>query len=103
MEMADLITVAKTSDIREGRGKAFTIKGKRIAVFNDKGDFYALSNICAHAKGPLGRGRIRNGVATCPVHGYAYDAKTGNCQTDARLQVAAYEVLIEGDEIKIKC
>ena len=30
--MSDFVTVAKTSDIRQGRGKAFTVKGKRIAV-----------------------------------------------------------------------
>ena len=101
--MADFVTVAKTSEVREGRGKAFTVNGKRVAVFNDRGEFYALSNICAHARGPLARGRIRNGVATCPVHGYAYDAKTGSCQTDSRLKVNTYEIVVEGDEIKIRC
>jgi nitrite reductase (NADH) small subunit len=101
--MPEYVTVAKTSDIREGRGKAFTIKGRRIAVFNDDGEFYALDNTCAHALGPLGRGRIKNGVAVCPVHGYAYDAKTGGCKTDVRLRVTAYEVTIEGDEIRVKC
>ena len=101
--MTDFVTVAKTSEVREGRGKAFTVNGKRVAVFNDRGEFYALSNICAHARGPLARGRIRNGVATCPVHSYAYDAKTGSCQTDSRLKVNAYEIVVEGDEIKIRC
>ena len=100
--MSEYHTVAKTTDIKEGRGKAFTVKGHRIAVFNDNGYFYALRNTCAHAKGPLGRGRIKNGVAVCPVHGYAYDAKTGACQTDVRLRVQAYDVLIESDEIRVK-
>ena len=101
--MSDYVTVAKTSDIRSGRGKAFTINGRRIAVFNDNEDFYALDNACAHALGPLGRGRLRNGMVVCPVHGYAYDAKTGACQTDVRLRVRTYEVMVEGDEIKVKC
>ena len=99
--MPNYVTVAKISDIRSGRGKAFTFKGRRIAVFNDDGDFCALSNICAHAMGSLGRGRVRNGVVVCPVHGYAYDAKTGACQTDARLRVKAYEVMVEDGEVKI--
>ena len=64
---------------------------------------YALSNTCAHALGPLGRGRINNGLAICPVHGYAYDVKTGACRTDARLQVRTYEVVVEDNEIKVKC
>ena len=99
--MPSYVTVAKISDIRSGRGKAFTLNGRRIAVFNDGGEFCALSNICAHAMGSLGRGRVRNGIVTCPVHGYAYDAKTGACQTDARLRVEAYEVLVQDDEVKI--
>lgn len=99
--MPNYVTLANASDIRSGRGKAFTFKGRRIAVLNDDGDYCALSNTCAHAMGSLARGRIRNGVVTCPVHGYAYDAKTGACQTDARLQVEAYEVIVEDGEVKI--
>lgn len=99
--MPNYVTLANASDIRLGRGKAFTLNGRRIAVFNDDGDFCALSNTCAHAMGSLGRGRIRNGVVTCPVHGYAYDAKTGACRTDARLRVEAYEVIVEDGEVKI--
>ena len=99
--MPNYVTLANASDIRSGRGKAFTLNGRRIAVFNDDGDFCALSNTCAHAMGSLGRGRIRNGVVTCPVHGYAYDAKTGACRTDARLRVEAYEVIVEDGEVKI--
>lgn len=99
--MPNYATLAKASDIRSGRGKALTFKGRRIAVFNDNGDFCALSNICAHAMGSLAKGRVRNGVVTCPVHGYVYDAKTGACQTDARLRVEAYEIIVDDGEVKI--
>ena len=64
--MSSFAPVAKTSDIPTGRGKAFTVNGKRIAVFNDGENFYALDNTCAHALGSLGRGRIKNGLAICP-------------------------------------
>jgi nitrite reductase/ring-hydroxylating ferredoxin subunit len=102
--MSDFVTVAKTSKIRKGRGKAFTVNGKRIAVFNaDDENFYALDNACAHALGPLGRGRVRNGAVVCPVHSYAYDITDGSCLTDARLRVRSYEVIVEDDEIKVKC
>ena len=102
--MSDFVTVAKTSDIRQGRGKAFTVNGKRIAVFNaDDENFYALNNACAHALGPLARGRVRNGAVICPVHSYAYDVTNGRCHTDERLRVRSYEVLVEDGEIKVKC
>ncbi|MDE0184379.1 MAG: Rieske (2Fe-2S) protein [Candidatus Poribacteria bacterium] len=101
--MSSYTPVAKTSDIPVGRGKAFTVNGKRVAVFNDGEKFYALNNTCAHALGSLGRGRIKNGLAICPVHGYAYDVETGVCRTDVRLQVKSYDILVEDGEIQVKC
>ncbi len=65
--MSDYTTVTKTSAIREGRGKAFTVNGRRVAIFNEGGEFCAVDNTCPHAMGSLGRGRIRNGIAVCPV------------------------------------
>jgi nitrite reductase/ring-hydroxylating ferredoxin subunit len=103
IDMLAYVPVTKTSEIPKGRGKTFTVKGKRIAIFNDGENFYALDNACAHALGPLGRGRVKNGLVTCPVHDYAYDVKTGVCQTDPRLRVRSYEVLVEGEQIKVKC
>lgn len=101
--MEDYVAVAKTSDIPEGRGKAFRIRGIGIAVFNDNGTFYATSDLCAHAMGPLGKGRIKDGVAVCPIHGYTYDAKTGACQTDMNLSIPVYDVVVEGGEVRVKC
>ena len=54
--MSDYTTVAKTSSIREGRGKAFTVNGRRVAIFNEGGEFCAVDNTCPHAMGSLGRG-----------------------------------------------
>ncbi len=100
--MSEYIKVTKTSAIRNGRGKAFTVNGKRIAIFNENGMFCAVDNTCPHAMGSLGRGRIRNGMAVCPVHGYAYNTETGKCQTDPRLQIRTYPIIVEGDEIKVQ-
>ena len=52
--------------------------------------------------GPSVEGRIRNGVAVCPVHGYAYNTKTGECQTDPRLRIRTYPVVVEDEEIKVE-
>ena len=54
--MSDYTTVTKTSAIREGRGKAFTVNGRRVAIFNEGGEFCAVDNTCPHAMGSLGRG-----------------------------------------------
>ncbi len=98
---ADYVPVTKTDTIREGRGKAFTVNGRRIAIFNENGTFYATDNTCPHAMGSLGRGRIRNCTIVCPVHGYAYHAETGHCQTDPRLAIRTYPIQVQGDQIAV--
>ncbi len=100
--MSEFETVTKTKSIKVGRGKSFTVNGRRIAIFNEDGKFCAIDNTCPHALGSLGRGRIRNGIVVCPVHGYAYDTKTGECQTDPRLKIRTYPVMIEDEEIKVQ-
>jgi nitrite reductase/ring-hydroxylating ferredoxin subunit len=100
--MSEYTKVTKTSAIREGRGKSFTVNGKRIAILNENGKFCAVGNTCPHAMGSLGRGRIRNGIVVCPVHGYAYNTKTGECVTDPRLRIRVYPVIVEDEEIRVQ-
>ena len=42
------------------------------------------------------------GIAVCPVHGYAYNTKTGECQTDPRLRIRTYPVIVEDEEIRVE-
>lgn len=100
--MSEYSTVTKTSKIKEGRGKSFTVNGRRIAILNENGKFCAVDNTCPHAMGSLGRGRIRNGTVVCPVHGYVYNTETGECLTDPRLQIRTYPVIVEDEDIKIQ-
>ena len=53
------------------------VAGERIAVYRYKGRVSAISNVCQHQNGPLGEGRIIDGLVTCPWHGYQYDPACG--------------------------
>jgi len=63
------VTVAKTSEIKDGRGKTISVSGKNIAIFNIKGSFFAVDDSCLHMGGPLGEGMLDQNVVTCPWHG----------------------------------
>ena len=54
--MTTYIKAAKTSEIPANSGKALSVNGKAIAVFNVDGAFYAIDNTCLHRGGPLGDG-----------------------------------------------
>ena len=51
--------------------------GERIAVFRDGDQIGALVNLCAHQGGPVGEGRIIDGLVTCPWHGFQYRLADG--------------------------
>lgn len=100
--MEDFVTVAKVSEINEGKGKAVEVNGKEIALFNVEGKFYAIDNTCRHAGGPLGEGMLDGSIVTCPWHHWKYNIMTGASPVNPQVKVDAYEVKVEGDDIKVK-
>ena len=97
------IKVCKVSELSFGQSKCIQANGKEIAVFNIKGKFYALDNICLHAGGPLNEGYIdeEKCQVTCSWHGWGYDLATGKCVTHPKQDVftSSYPIKIEGDEL----
>ncbi len=94
--------VALTHEIAPGSAKLVVVDGEQIALYNVDGTFYALSNRCSHARGPLVDGEVRDGKVTCPWHAAEFDLKTGAalCKP-ARGPVPAYHVRVEGDAVLI--
>ena len=73
--------------------------GKRdIAVARVGDDFYALSNICRHAFGPLAEGFMDGPFVLCPWHGWRYDVRDGT--TDhPNADVKTYEVKVRDGRV----
>jgi len=70
-----LVEVGEPDSIPVDQARIVHAGSESIAVFRHgaQGErFSAISNVCAHQGGPLGEGRIINGCATCPWHGYQY-------------------------------
>ena len=51
--MAGFVKVAKTDEMAPGQGKMVEVEGKKIALFNVEGSFYAIDDTCTHRGGPL--------------------------------------------------
>jgi nitrite reductase/ring-hydroxylating ferredoxin subunit len=90
-----------------------------IVVFEHNDRVFALSNICLHMGGPVGRGEIIPKVLVelgehqktvmeyfsdtkihivCPWHGFEYDIETGEVAADPARKLPTYEVVErEGD------
>lgn len=94
---------AKTTDLEPGTATLVEIDGKRIALFNIDGKFYAIDNTCTHRGGPLAEGGIVGDVVRCPWHGATYNVKTGEVLgPPAPRGVASYNVRVGGSDIEIE-
>jgi nitrite reductase/ring-hydroxylating ferredoxin subunit len=99
--MAEFVRVAALADIKPGQGLVAEAKGKTLAVFNVDGAIHAINNTCCHRDGPLGEGELEGHIVTCPWHGWRYNVTTGACMNNPSAKVEAYQVKIEGDDVKV--
>jgi nitrite reductase/ring-hydroxylating ferredoxin subunit len=72
-----------------------------MALFNVGGEFYAINYVCPHMGGPLGEGKLAGFVVSCPWHAWTFDVRTGLADHPGGHCVSAYELVVEGDEVKI--
>jgi NAD(P)H-dependent nitrite reductase small subunit len=99
--MANFVKVAQTSEIPSGQGKCVEVDGKRIAIFNVDGSYYAIDDVCPHQGGPLSEGELGGTVVTCPWHGWEYDVSTGVNSDDPEVKQEQFEVKVDGDDILV--
>ena len=62
--MADFVKVAQTNEIEPGQARLVDVKGKKIALFNVEGQFFAIDNTCSHKGSPLAEGEVSGHVVT---------------------------------------
>ena len=89
------------ADLAPGAVKSFAVNGKTVAIVNVHGAYYAVDNACAHRGGPLGEGVLDGEVLVCPWHGWPYDVKSGQCQTNPNARVKGYPVKVEGGQLHV--
>jgi nitrite reductase/ring-hydroxylating ferredoxin subunit/multimeric flavodoxin WrbA len=80
-------------------GKAGTIP---IAISFKDGQFGAVSNVCNHAGGPLGEGRLDHDYITCPWHGWKFHRCTGVGEPGFEQdRVPAFPVKVESGRVLV--
>jgi nitrite reductase (NADH) small subunit/3-phenylpropionate/trans-cinnamate dioxygenase ferredoxin subunit len=93
---------ATVQEVPPGRSKQATVAGKKIALFNVNGTFYAIDDTCPHRGASLSEGELEGHEVICPWHAACFDVTTGaHLSPPARSDVASYKVQVVGDEVQI--
>ncbi|MGH7453056.1 MAG: Rieske (2Fe-2S) protein [bacterium] len=101
--MAQFVKAAETGELAPGSAKLVEVDGKRIALFNLDGNYYAIDDTCTHRGGPLSEGFVEADQVTCPWHGAQYNIKTGEVLGPPAPQgVAKYNVRVQGNDVEIE-
>ena len=95
------------NEIKFGEMKSITIANKDILIINYDGNYYVMNRKCTHLGGDLSKGKLENGIITCPNHGSKFDVKNGKCLSGPKMgflklstkDLPIYEVKVEGEKI----
>ena len=113
--------VGAVSEFPDGSHRVVDIEGRQIGVFNIRGTFHALPNICPHQTGPVCEAKqvvgtllatertgwdpewVKDGeVLVCPWHGLEYHIPTGQCLAFPNIKLRRYDVSVEGENVVIR-
>jgi nitrite reductase/ring-hydroxylating ferredoxin subunit len=101
--VAEFVTIGKVSDVPGGGLAAFEVAGRRVAVANVAGTYYAFDNTCTHLHCALAEGDLDGTTVTCPCHGSQFDVTTGQVVNPPALEpVASYPLRVERNEIQVE-
>lgn len=76
---SDMTLVATRAQVPEGCMRRFESKGRSWVIFNDGGEFVAAADVCPHKGAPLSAGEFADGYVVCPLHGWEFDVRGGEC------------------------
>ena len=92
----------KCADLEIGKSAIIEVGDKEIALFNYKGNFYAIDNTCPHRGAPLGEGRIEEGILICPNHEWRFELKSGWCPQNPELSTEVYPIKVHEEKIYVR-
>ena len=94
------IDVGSVDEIPNNRAKTVRLANReRVAVFKYDGHVSAVTNVCAHQRGPLGEGKIIDGCITCPWHGWDYKPQDGQSPPPFQEKITTYRIRVDGRRI----
>jgi NAD(P)H-dependent nitrite reductase small subunit len=99
--MSEFVSVADAATFSPGHGRTVRAQGREIAVYNLDGQFYALDDQCPHRGGPLGAGTLEEGRVFCPLHGWSFDLKTGECLNVPERSVKTHRTRVRDGQVQI--
>ncbi len=115
--MAEKQFACATSDVPPDRAKIVTLNSRSIGIFNVKGSYHALLNVCPHRGAELCAGPVsgttcptdgrdfvygrENEIVRCAWHGWEFDIRTGQCLGAPDVKAKTFSTSVEDGEVYV--
>ena len=111
--------VGPAEEIPEGAHRVVRAANREIGVFNIRGEYHAIPNLCPHQRGPLCEGAVSGTldygphtewklawiwdgeVVTCPWHGLEFHVPSGRSVAFDDIRLRKYEVRVADGELRV--
>jgi nitrite reductase/ring-hydroxylating ferredoxin subunit len=95
--------IARAGELAPGTMIGVDVDGRRIAVYNVEGTYYATDDICTHRRARLSDGYLEGRTVQCPLHFGMFDVVTGHpLNPPCKIPVQTYRVTHDGDELFVE-
>jgi nitrite reductase (NADH) small subunit len=87
-----------------GEGRVYRLAEREVVVFRTRtGGIYATQAECPHRNGPLSDGLLADHCVICPLHGYAFDLRTGRAVGSQCPPLVTYHASVDaGGELTVE-
>jgi nitrite reductase/ring-hydroxylating ferredoxin subunit len=97
------VKVCPESELAIGRLLSIDVAGRPVLLCRLRDAIYAVDNVCTHAHARLDEGRLRGHRVICPLHGAAFDMRTGAVlRAPATIPLETYRVRVQDGYIEVQ-
>jgi 3-phenylpropionate/trans-cinnamate dioxygenase ferredoxin subunit len=94
------VKLVSKNELVEGDVLGLEAGGQQVALYCDKGEYFATSNVCSHQYALLSNGYFEDGCIECPLHQGSFDIRTGKAMcAPVTEDIKVFPVKVEGDQI----
>jgi Fe-S cluster biogenesis protein NfuA/nitrite reductase/ring-hydroxylating ferredoxin subunit len=93
---------AQLADLAEDVATGVLVEGARLLLARRGEEVVCFENACAHLGLTLDGGEVKDGLLTCPHHGFQYALSTGECVTAPAVQLQPRPVQVVGGEVQVQ-
>jgi nitrite reductase/ring-hydroxylating ferredoxin subunit len=92
--------VASLDQVPTGKTLVVLIEGNEVLLCHTSEGLFAVDNMCTHAAARLCEGRLRGHRILCPMHGAAFDVRSGEALSrPASVALRSYPIKLVGENI----